>query len=95
MNELERRISELERTHGPGEFGEMVTEIVYSTPVTEAGFECLDERWQRTRGETDSALRKRALQDLLNNDRRTLIIKLCQNVAKAMEKKEHGCVKTN
>ena len=87
MNEMAKRIEALEKTLGPGEFGKRVEEIVYATSVTGDVFDCLGETWERKQGESDNAIRKRALQDLLNNDRRTLTIKLCQNVAKLIWEK--------
>lgn len=90
MSQLKKRIAELEQSVGLGRFGDITKEVLYSTDVTGDVFECLGETWTRGKGEDDHSLRKRALEDLLRNDRRTLIIRLCQNVAEAMWLKSFG-----
>lgn len=95
MNDIQKRVEALEKTLGPGEFGKRAEEIVYSTSVTEGGLTALGETWERRQGESDDALRKRAAGELLKNDKRTLIIKTCQNTARLMRERTYGHVETN
>jgi hypothetical protein len=91
VNKLEQRIQSLEGRYGLGVMGERATEIIYEARITEAGkLKACGEEWARKPGESDSALKKRALDDLLKSDKRGLMRKVFFHVAKLMRERTCG-----
>ncbi len=87
MDSMEKRVEALEKAHGPGVVGAIATKIIRETSVTDAGLTACGETWERRQGESDDALRNRALGELLKNDRRVLMRKVFLEYIKAMWEK--------
>ncbi len=73
MTNLEQRVKILEGRYGAGELGKIAESQVMNATITEDGLLACGDIWERQPGEDDSALRKRVLSVLLQNDRRALI----------------------
>lgn len=86
MSNLSERVEALEKAHGLGIIGTIATKIVHETSATAAGLTACGETWERRRGESDEALRKRALGDLLKIDKRVLMRKTMLHYADLMRK---------
>ncbi|MDP1991020.1 MAG: hypothetical protein Q8K00_08345 [Syntrophales bacterium] len=79
---LEQRISTLEKMCG----GTIAAGIVHETSATVAGLTACGETWTRRPGESDEALRKRALGDLLKIEKSVLVRKTMLHYADLMRK---------
>lgn len=85
MNQLEQRIKILEGKCGLGELAARAEEMVNETSTTDAGLTlACGDRWEWQRGESDRALRKRALSDLLKENRSALMRKVMKHTAELM-----------
>lgn len=84
--DIEKRIEALEKACGLGIVGTIAAGIVHETSVTADGLTVCGATWERRQGESDEILRKRALDDLLKFDRRTLMRKTMLHTADLMRK---------
>jgi hypothetical protein len=73
--------------------GKRADEYINETKITKAGkLKACGEEWERKPGESDTALRKRALADILKNDGRGLIQKVFKHTAMLMRRTCGGYV---
>lgn len=87
---LTKRVAALEKAHGLGANAVEAKMIVYGTEITDSGLTACGQTWERQPSESGNALRKRALQELLSNNKRELIHKLCLHYVFLMERTVNG-----
>lgn len=92
---LEQRIDALEKTHGLGSMGAIAEGIIHGASIKEDRLTALGETWERRRGESNGALRKRAVEELRRNDKRVLTRKVFKEYAKAMRESTYGHIEAN